>query len=333
MSVSDAEVSEDGGYVTFAVSLSQPSRGWVSVQFAPSDGTATGGTDFDARAGWVLFFPNSSEITRHVRVAVHDDQEVEPDETFTFTLTSARGATLGDATATGTIKDDDTVAAGVTVVSDPGGDATYAAGDTVRVAVTFSEAVEVDTGDGTPRLKLDLGGDDGAGERWAAYEDGSGTDTLTFVWTAAAPDESAVGVAVLADTLESNGGRSARRRRRPTRRSGHPGRDHDPAHKVDAAPPQLLRGEIDGGKMTLWFSEPLDPDWTGGRFDMGLQNPEGGVGFRATGDVTVEGNTVTVGMGAGRPRAQAGLKGNSVIYRRLADGSDGPLRDLAGNRC
>ena len=572
VSIFDAEVSEDGGYVTFAVSLSQPSRDWVSVQFVPSDGTATGGTDFDARAGRMLFFPDSSEITRHVRVAVHDDQEAEPDETFTVTLTNPMGATLGDAAATGTIRDDDdTAATGVAVVSDPGGDVTYAAGDTVRVAVTFSEAVEVDTEDGTPRLKLDLGGDDGAGERWAAYDGGSGTETLTFAWTAAAPDETAAGVAVLADTLEPNGGTIRSAATQADVALGHPGRDHDPAHKVDAvapsvasasvngnaltvtfdedlaaaslangafavkktpsggteaavglstttgpaisgktvtltlasavmagdtaikvsytmptsgsanrladaagnevgsfsgravtnatapaatgvaltsdpgedatyaagdivrvavtfdeavdvgtdggtprlklelggddgagerwaayesgsgtetltfawtaaapdvsaggiavladklelnggtiasvatqsaaalghaglahdaahkvdaAPPELVRGEIDGGTMTLWFSEPLDPDWTGGRFEMGLQNPQGGVGFRATGEVTVEGNTVTVGMGAGRPRAQAGLKGNSVIYRRLADGSDGPLRDLAGN--
>ncbi|MDE0230037.1 MAG: SwmB domain-containing protein, partial [Spirochaetaceae bacterium] len=76
----------------------------------------------------------------------------------------------------------------VAVSSDPGDDATYAAGDAVRLAVTFDAAVAVGTEDGTPRLKLDLGGDDGAGERWAAYEDGTGTATLTFAWTAAAPD-------------------------------------------------------------------------------------------------------------------------------------------------
>ena len=37
---------------------------------------------------------------------LYDDQEHEPDETFTLTLTRATGATLGDATATGTIVDD-----------------------------------------------------------------------------------------------------------------------------------------------------------------------------------------------------------------------------------
>ena len=95
---------------------------------------------------------------------------------------------------------------GVAVASDPGTDATYAAGDTVRVEVTFGEAVEVDATNGTPRLKLDLDADEDSGERWALYESGSGTDTLTFAWAAAAPDEAAAGIAVPADTLELNGG-------------------------------------------------------------------------------------------------------------------------------
>ena len=220
----------------------------------------------------------------------------------------------------------------VAVTSDAGDDATYAAGDTVRVALTFGEAVAVDTAGGTPRLKLDLDAEADSGERWAAYEDGSGTDTLTFAWTAAAPDESAAGVAVLADTLELNGGTIGSVETQADVALGHPGRDHDPEHKVDAAPPELLRGEIDGGTMTLWFSEALDPDFKGGVFDMAVEVPETGVvGFRATGGVAIDGETVTVGMGERKPRATAGLERNSVRYFRRADGADGAFRDLAGN--
>ena len=111
VSVSDAKLTEDGTWMTFKVSLSQPSRERVVVRYVTSDGTATGGTDFRAeegsRAGWVFFSANSSETTSHANVIVYDDQEPEPDETFTVTLTNPKGATLGDATATGTIKDDD----------------------------------------------------------------------------------------------------------------------------------------------------------------------------------------------------------------------------------
>ena len=48
MSVSDAEVSEDGAWMQFRVSLSQPSREEVTVDVQTSGGTATSGTDFNA---------------------------------------------------------------------------------------------------------------------------------------------------------------------------------------------------------------------------------------------------------------------------------------------
>ena len=224
------------------------------------------------------------------------------------------------------------------LVSDPGDDATYAAGDTVRVRLTFAGAVDVDTGGGTPRLKLDLDpadGEEDSGGRWAAYESGTGTNELVFAWAAVAPDESAAGIAVPADTLELNGGTIRLTGTQTGAALDHAGLAHDPAHKVDAVPPHLVRGEIDGGTMTLWFSEELDPASTGGRFDMSVQRSEkttDRIGFRATGDMAVDGATVTVGMGKRKPRAKPGLQGgNRVRYSRLADGSDGPLRDLAGN--
>ena len=91
---------------------------------------------------------------------------------------------------------------GVAFSSDAGADDTYALGETVRVAVTFDEAVAVT---GSPRLKFALGS--GAGdERWAVYERGSGTAALAFAWTVAEGDASSAGVAVPANTLALNGG-------------------------------------------------------------------------------------------------------------------------------
>ena len=86
-------------------------------------------------------------------------------------------------------------ATGVEVVSDAGGDDTYALGETIRVAVTFSEAVEVE---GAPRLKIDMDPADW-GEKRAVYESGSGTAELVFVHTVVEPNESTRGIAVLAD--------------------------------------------------------------------------------------------------------------------------------------
>ena len=107
----------------------------------------------------------------------------------------------------------------------------------------------------------------------------------------------------------------------------------DPAHRVDAAPPRLLRGEIDGATVTLTFSEALDPDATGGRFLMGIQTSESqSLGCHATGEVAVDGETVTVRLGDGCPPARAGLtEDNDLKYLRRADGADGSFRDLAGN--
>ena len=44
----------------------------------------------------------------------------------------------------------------IEIISDPGEDDTYAAGDTIQLNITFSERLEIDFG--TPRLRLDIGG-------------------------------------------------------------------------------------------------------------------------------------------------------------------------------
>ena len=116
---------------------------------------------------------------------------------------------------------------GVEVVSDSGSDNTYGIGDTIEVQVTFDRTVEVT---GTPRLKIDMDPADW-GEKWASYESGSGTGSLTFAHTVVEPNFSPQGIAVLANSLELNGG---------TVRAGgadaalaHTGLAHDADHKVD----------------------------------------------------------------------------------------------------
>ena len=44
------------------------------------------------------------------------------------------------------------------------------------------------------------------GEKWATYEGGSGTSSLSFVHEVVEPNISTQGIAVLEDTLELNGG-------------------------------------------------------------------------------------------------------------------------------
>lgn len=78
----------------------------------------------------------------------------------------------------------DTVAPAVNGVSSSAVSATYKAGDTVSVQLSFSEAVTVT---GTPQLTLETG----AADRVANYASGSGTNTLNFTYTVQAGDLSA----------------------------------------------------------------------------------------------------------------------------------------------
>ena len=120
---------------------------------------------------------------------------------------------------------------GVAVVSDAGADDTYALGETIRVRVAFGETVAVDTSGGTPRVKIKM--DPRWGEFWAAYESGSGTAALTFAYTVARPNTAPTGIAVLANTLQLNGGTIASAATGTDASLGHAGLGHDSDHKVD----------------------------------------------------------------------------------------------------
>ena len=119
---------------------------------------------------------------------------------------------------------------GVEVVSDSGSDDTYALGETIRVRVTFSEAVSAT---GAPRLRIDMDPAGHWGAKWAVYEGGDGTESLTFAYKVVEPNLSTQGIAVLADTLEANGGAIRSVSGGADAHLSHTGLGHDPAHKVD----------------------------------------------------------------------------------------------------
>ena len=109
LSIGDASVGEgdegDSPTLTFTVTLSPAATLPVTVDWATSDGTATAGTDYTAANGSLTF--NTGDETKTITVTVTGDDADEPNETLTVTLTNESGATLGDATGTGTITDDD----------------------------------------------------------------------------------------------------------------------------------------------------------------------------------------------------------------------------------
>ena len=138
-----------------------------------------------------------------------------------------------------------TLVTDVSMASGAGADQTYGEGDTIRVRVDFADPVEVT---GTPRLKIDMDPADW-GEKWASYESGSGTGSLLFSHAVVEPNYSSQGIAVLANSLELNGG--------TIRADGvdaslaHAGRDHDADHKVN------WQTASDGGESGLDVEDPL----------------------------------------------------------------------------
>ena len=110
LSIADATVTEGHAgttSATFTVTLAPPSGATVTVGYATSDGTTTAGSDYAAASGTLTFAPQ--QATQTIAVPVHGDGAIEPNETFTVTLSLPTNATIGagGGQATGTIVNDD----------------------------------------------------------------------------------------------------------------------------------------------------------------------------------------------------------------------------------
>ena len=210
---------------------------------------------------------------------------------------------------------------GVAVSSRPAVGDTYGLGETIRVTVTFSEAVEVA---GAPRLQIDM---DPAnwGEKWAVYESGGGTGSLTFAHEVVEPNESTRGIAVLANTLALNGGTIRSSGTEADAELAHGGLAHDPDHKVDwqlvrdTTAPAAVSAEVDRNRATVTFDEDF------AQIDAGMlhlywqvvgpsvtQHPD---------QVTVNGRTVSLKL------STAVSAGQAITVRHEPSG----LADAAGN--
>mgnify|MGYP002381892220 CR=1 FL=1 len=116
VSITDVAVAEGNSGTTsanFAVSLSKSSTTPVTVGYATADGTATAGTDYTPTSGTLTFAPGVT--TQTIAVNILGDTTVEPNETFTLTLSNPTGATLARTTATATITNDDVAVAAPSV--------------------------------------------------------------------------------------------------------------------------------------------------------------------------------------------------------------------------
>ena len=117
-------------------------------------------------------------------------------------------------------------------VSDAGPDATYKLGDTIQAAVTFSEAVTVDTTGGTPQIGLTLG----AGTtRQADYLRGSDRTVLVFEYEVVAADTDTDGAAIGANSLIKNSGTIKKKDSTVDANLAHGALANQSGHKVDGS--------------------------------------------------------------------------------------------------
>ena len=123
---------------------------------------------------------------------------------------------------------------GVSIPSSPASGDTYGRGETVRVRLTFTEAVDVT---GTPDVWLNVGG----AARRAGYVSGSGTKKIDFAYTVLAEDFDGDGVRLCSSTalnagcgrVSLNGGSIAATSDGFVPDLGLPEQDDQSGHKVD----------------------------------------------------------------------------------------------------
>ncbi len=103
----------------FTVSLSAASTSAITVSYATESGSANP-VDYASQSGAIVFSPG--QTSRVIAVPVNGDTDVEPDETFSVTLSGAAGALLGTAkSGIGTIVNDDQPAARLVFSVEEGG--------------------------------------------------------------------------------------------------------------------------------------------------------------------------------------------------------------------
>ena len=145
LSIGDASGAEGNSGTTnlvFTVTLTPASGQSVTVSHQTANGTAAAPADFTAASGSLTFAPG--ETTKTVPVVVIGETGVEPDETFSVSLSAPANATTGDATGAGTIVNDDLSSLSIGPVSVAEGDSgSTSANFTVTLSAASSQTVTV----------------------------------------------------------------------------------------------------------------------------------------------------------------------------------------------
>ncbi|MEQ8750291.1 MAG: Calx-beta domain-containing protein [Amphiplicatus sp.] len=176
-SIDDPSVNE-GGQLTFTVTLSGPSPAAHQVSYASSDITAVAGADYTAVSG-VLSFA-IGETSKPVVVNTAAEALYEANETLKVQLSNATGgATIADSEGTGTINNDDvgpSFAVGDVSVAE-GGNLSFTV--TRTGATSFTHSVNYATANGTAAAGADYTATSGT----LSFAPADGPKTVTVTTT------------------------------------------------------------------------------------------------------------------------------------------------------
>lgn len=170
ISIADAMISEgDSGTttVTFHVVVDSPSGGAFRVTYESSDGTATS-SDYTAASGTLDFAGTTANETQTISIVVSGDELVELNESFDINLLNildTSSVQLSDATAVGTIQNDESATVtinDVTLAEGDSGDTILTFNAVLDAAVDTSVTVDFATADGTATAGTDYAARSGA---------------------------------------------------------------------------------------------------------------------------------------------------------------------------
>lgn len=180
ISVANAIVSENAGYVEFVVSLNGAGANEVRVNFSTNALTADSYTDLEPYSGVLIFAPGIT--TQTLRVALYDGTNVEELELLLLSLSNPVNAVISASNGSATVVDNDKLAdssnpAGLLVrgvtVDESAGTATFSVMLDKAVADSFSVAYSTAGGSAT------AGGDFTANQGTLTFGPGETVKTVT----------------------------------------------------------------------------------------------------------------------------------------------------------
>ncbi|MDD2855816.1 MAG: Calx-beta domain-containing protein, partial [Desulfuromonadaceae bacterium] len=158
VSATTQTVAEAVGNATITVNRTGGSTGAVTVDYTTADGTGTASQDYTSTSG-TLSWADGDAAAKTITVPILNDSYDEGSETFTVTLSNAtNGATLGTATQTVTITDDDgTPTIGFISSTSTGNKSVTPAVFTVQLSAASGQATAVNyaTSNGTATAGVD----------------------------------------------------------------------------------------------------------------------------------------------------------------------------------